>query len=229
MKRTARPTAGRRTRLANSDARGQLLDAAIALFSERGVANTTVAQIAAAAGVTAAMIHYWFDTRERLLDALVEERLAPVFNYIWDPGDMERDSPVTLIQGILQRLLEVTGRAPWLPSLWVREVISEGGLLREYVMPRIPVQRVAALGAAVARGRQAGELNCDIEPSLVFISILALVMLPQATGQIWQRVHPTQALDRTMLERHVSALLMHGITGRGTATRAVRARSGRKS
>jgi hypothetical protein len=60
------------------------------------------------------MIHYWFDTRERLLDALVEERLAPVFNYVWNQGDMERDAPVALIEGVMQRLFEVTGRAPWL-------------------------------------------------------------------------------------------------------------------
>lgn len=229
MKRTSRSTAGRRVRLANTDARGQLLDAAITLFAERGIANTTVAQIAATAGVTSAMIHYWFDTRERLLDALVEERLAPVFNYIWDQGDMQRDAPVMLIKGVMQRLFEVTGRAPWLPSLWLREVVNEGGLLREYVIRRIPVQRVEAFREALARGSRNGALNPEIEPSLVFISILALVMLPQATGKIWQHVNPTQILDRAVLERHVSALLMHGIRGRGTLSRIRRARSRRAS
>ncbi len=229
MKAAPRSAAGRRARLPNANARGQLLDAALALFAERGIANTTVAQVAAAAGVTSAMIHYWFDTREQLLDALVEERIAPAFNYIWDQGEMTADAPIALIEGILRRLFEVTARAPWLPSLWLREVINEGGLLREYVLPRIPVQHVANLREAVARGSRTGMLNADIEPSLMFISILALVMLPQATGKFWQLVNPTQVLDRAMLERHVGALLMHGIEGHGTSAGKREQRSGRSS
>jgi AcrR family transcriptional regulator len=175
------------------------------------------------------MIHYWFDTRERLLDALVEERLAPVFNYVWDQGVTESAAPVLQIEGVTRRLFAVTERAPWLPSLWLREVINEGGLLREYVMQRIPVRRLAAFRDAVARGKRNGELNSDIEPSLVFISILALVMLPQATAKIWQRLNPTETLDRDLLERHVDALLMHGIKSRGTAAAAPRARARRVS
>jgi AcrR family transcriptional regulator len=48
-----------------------LLDVAIGLFAERGIANTTVAQIATAGQVTSAMVHYWFDTREKLRDAVI--------------------------------------------------------------------------------------------------------------------------------------------------------------
>ena len=84
----------------------------------------------------------------------------------------------------MQRLFEVTGRAPWLPSLWLREVINESKLLREYVLRRIPLDRLSYFRDTIARGSRSGELNSDIEPSLMFISILALVMLPQATAKI---------------------------------------------
>jgi AcrR family transcriptional regulator len=197
-----------------SDARGQLLDAAIALFAERGIANTTVAQIAAAGLVTSAMVHYWFDTREHLLDAVVEDRLAPLFRAIWEPVDVERGAPLELVQGIVRRMIDVTEKAPWLPSLWLREIVNEGGLLREQALRHIPVKRVAGFGQNIARGQARGEVNDGIEPLLLFNSILALVMLPRATAKIWRRVNPTVNLDRTALERHVTALLMHGIAGR---------------
>ena len=210
-----RSTAGRRARTPDSDARAQLLDAAIALFAERGIANTTVAQIAAAGHVTSAMIHYWFDTRERLLDAVVEERLAPLFRTIWDPVDVERGEPLELVRGIVGRMFDVTARMPWLPSLWLREIINEGGLLRERALRHIPLQRVAGFGQNIARGQSRGEVNPQLQPLLVFNSILALVMLPQATAKIWRRINPTLTLDRATLEEHVTALLMQGIAGGG--------------
>jgi len=214
MLNTHRSSAGRRARRPDSDARAALLDAAIALFAERGIANTTVAQVAAAGHVTSAMVHYWFDTREQLLDAVVEERLAPAFHAIWDPADVERAAPLELVQGIVGRMLEVTGAMPWLPSLWLREIVSEGGLLRERALRHIPIKRVQGFGQNIARGKARGEVNDGIEPLLLFNSILALVMLPQATGRIWHRVNPAFKLDRAVLERHVSVLLMHGIAGR---------------
>jgi AcrR family transcriptional regulator len=230
MPSTPRSTAGRRARTPDSDARGQLLDAAIALFAERGIANTTVAQIAAAGHVTSAMVHYWFDTRERLLDAVVAERLAPLFHAIWDAADVELGAPLALIQAIVQRMFDVTGRTPWLPSLWLREIVNEGGLLREQALRHIPVKRVAGFGQNIARGQQSGEVNEGIEPMLLFNSILALVMLPQATAKIWRRINPTLTLDRATLERHVGTLLMHGVAGRASdAARRPRATSRRTS
>jgi AcrR family transcriptional regulator len=214
MSSKPRPAPGRRARAPAADARAQLLDAAIALFAERGIANTTVAQIAAAGQVTSAMVHYWFDTREQLLDAVVQERLAPLFHRIWDTGDMERVAPLDLVRGIVQRMFDVTAEAPWLPSLWLREIVSEGGLLRERALSHIPLKRVAGFGQKMVLGQARGELSSAIAPALVFGSILALVMLPQATDKIWRRINPGLALDRQALERHVTQLLMLGINGR---------------
>jgi TetR/AcrR family transcriptional regulator len=217
MKNNARSPAGRRVRKPDTDARGQLLDTAIGLFAQRGIANTTVAQIAEAGHVTSAMVHYWFDNRERLLVAIVEERLAPLFHTIWDPVDAEHGAPLELAEGIVRRMFEVTAKAPWLPSLWLREIINEGGLLREHALRHIPLKQAAAFAQNIARGQLRGEVNPQLEPWLVFNSIIALVMLPQATAKIWRRINPTLALDRAMLERHVSAVLMHGIANRGAA------------
>lgn len=95
---------------------------------------------------------------------------------------------------------------PWLPSLWLREIVNEGGLLRERAFARIPVQKLAAFGQNIARGCASGQLNAQLEPLLLFNSVLALVMLPQATARIWQRLNPRTSFDRATLERHVGRL-----------------------
>jgi hypothetical protein len=114
-------------------------------------------------------------------------------------------------------MFDVTATTPWLPSLWLREIINEGGLLREQALRHIPLQRVAGFGQNIARGQSRGDVNPQLVPLLVFNSILALVMLPQATAKIWRRINPTLPLDRAVLERHVTALLMQGIAGGGAA------------
>jgi AcrR family transcriptional regulator len=215
----AAPRAGRRARVPAGDGRRQLLDAAIALFAERGIANTTIAQIAVAGHVTAAMVHYWFDSREKLLDALVEERLAPLFHTVWDPVPAQNERPAELVAGVVHRLFQVTGANTWVPSLWMREIINEGGLLRERALRHVPLDRVGAFAMALARAQHRDEINRDIEPSVLFLSVLALVMVPQATGRLWQRLNPQANLDLPVLERHVTGLLLHGIAATGSASR----------
>ena len=222
-------SAGRRARAPAHDAREHLLDAATSLFAERGVANTTVAQIATASGVTSAMVHYWFQTRERLLDAVVEERIARALLAVWEPFDPADEAPLQQTQGIVRRMFDVTELMPWLPSLWLREIVNEGGLLRERAFRYIPVKKVQAFGMSVARAKARGALNAQIDPLLLFNSILALVMLPQATAKLWQRLNQPASFDRANVERHVMALLVHGLSGNvasaASTVRALRART----
>ena len=216
---------GRRVRAPDFDAREHLLDAATTLFAERGIANTTIAQIAAASGVTSAMVHYWFQTRDRLLDAVVEERISRAILAVWDPVDPVVDAPLAQTEGIVRRMFDVTERMPWLPSLWLREIVNEGGLLRERALPRIPLKKVLGFGQSIAGGKARGELNASIDPLLLFNSIIALVMLPQATSKIWQRLQLSASFDRVNLERHVTALLVHGLCGNRSPAASVVPRS----
>jgi AcrR family transcriptional regulator len=224
-KRAAVARAGRRRGGTDAGGRDRLLDIAIALFAERGIANTTVAEIAKAAEVTSAMVHYWFDTRDKLLDAVVEERLAPIVSGVWEGVEASTDA-TDAVRGILTRMLDVTERSPWVPPLWLREIVQEGGLLRERILGHLPRASIEAFGRIVARGRERGEIGADISPDLLFISMLALVMLPQATARIWLRVNPRAIVDRAHLERHVMGLVMHGLAGAPRA-RAARGRSAR--
>ncbi|VTP61902.1 Potential acrAB operon repressor [Leclercia adecarboxylata] len=55
-----------------------MLDIALDLFSRQGIARTSLNAIAKEAGVTPAMLHYYFNSREQLLDAMIEERFLPL-------------------------------------------------------------------------------------------------------------------------------------------------------
>ncbi len=201
---------GRPLASAPGASRDALLDAAASLFGEQGVAGTSMSEIAARAGVTAAMVHYHFKGRDALLDALVEERLGPLMAFVWAPV-RPGDAPVPMVEGLIQRLLEGPGSQPWLPPLWVREVLSEGGQLRERVLARLPVTKIEAVGTAISKAQKRGEVNPDLEPRLFILSILGLTMLPLATAGLWKRLPGARDLDAKAIARHATALLTAGL------------------
>ena len=57
--------------------RARILDAAGTLFGASGYGNTTIRQIAEAAGVAADTVYDTFGTKARVLTALIDSRLAP--------------------------------------------------------------------------------------------------------------------------------------------------------
>lgn len=202
-----RRSIGRPRQRAGVDARALLLDAAVALFAEQGVSGTTLAEIAARAGVTSAMVHYYFTDRDQLVDAVAAERLLPTVHAVWATVD-ETDELVPMLRGLVQAIFEAVEANPWLPSLWLREIVSEGGQFRPRLLKMLRFEYVIRLIDTVAAAQRRGEIDPGIEPRLVLVSVLGNTMLPLALGRLWQQVPILQGLDRQHLVRHVEALLV---------------------
>jgi len=196
--------------------REQLLDAATTLFAENGIAATTIAKIAAQVGVTSAMVHYYFKTRDHLLDAVVEERIMSFDAYVWDFFTGSEMDPIVVIKELVARFMNACEIMPWLPPLWIREIVNEGGLLREKILQHISIDRQEKFRACITAGQERGEVNKDINPRLLLMSIVGLTLLPLAAAKIWNRVPNLEGLGKDELSRHVTELLMHGIASPST-------------
>ncbi len=194
------------------DVRAKLLDAAVRLFAEQGVAGTTVAEIARRAGVTSAMVHYYFKTKDQLLDAVVAEKLVGEF-IAFVAGELDRGQPepLALVEHLVWRIVEASDAWPWLPPLWVREVISQGGALREKLIQRVDLGKPERFKAGIAAAQKAGRVNPEINPQLTFMSIMALTMLPLSMAKDWDRIPLIGRVSKQDLGRHVVALLKHGL------------------
>lgn len=204
---------GRPRVVAGSDMRERLLDAAVMRFAQEGIAATSTAKIAGDAGVTAAMVHYYFKNRESLLDAVAEERLLRNVKAVWAPVAEGNSNPLELVRGLVQRIMHAAQTQPWLPTLWLREVVSDGGQLRERLLSRLPMAQVQKLMSSLAEAQRRGEVNADVEPRLVMISLIGLTLLPLATMNIWRSVPLLKGITKESLARHAEALLVHGLFG----------------
>jgi TetR/AcrR family transcriptional regulator len=65
-----------RPRPRRAETRGAILVAAARIFAESGLAGARTDAIAAAAGVNKALLYYYFDSKERLYEAVVEDHFS---------------------------------------------------------------------------------------------------------------------------------------------------------
>lgn len=210
-----------------SGVRGALLEAAVELFAEQGAAGTTLAEIAKRTGVTSAMVHYYFQTKQQLLDAVAKEKigdefLAPLSTLL--SGD--RTEPQALAMRVVSEIIRATDRLPWLPQLWVREVASGGGALRRGMIQRARVEQIEKFGVFVSAAQKAGKLNAEIHPVFLFMSLVALTLAPLAISSEWAHLPGGAKLTKGDLERHVVALLSGGLAPKAGSKRSPA--SGRK-
>jgi len=206
-RRPGRPTGSGR----GPEQRARLLDAALALFARQGIVDTTLGQVAREAGFTPAMMHYYFKTRDQLLDVLIDERFVPLRARLSGAFQANPEDPIAAITLLAQRLVEVAGDYPWFPSLWIREVISEGGLLKQRMHERFGDTNQKNGIAYIEKWQKEGKLNPALEPSLVFLSVIGLAILPLATSAMWRNDPARRKLTADDIARHAVALLTHGV------------------
>jgi AcrR family transcriptional regulator len=202
---------GRPALAAETGTREALLDAAVALFADQGVAATTSAEIAAHAGVTPAMVHYHFRNRERLLDAIVAERLARFPARVFGALVPVDQGAAALIETIVRRVYDAAEHMLWMPPIWIREIVSEGGTLRDRMFRHFPSDAVSALADMLAREQRQRLVPAGIEPRLAFLTIAGVAMLPLATRRLWSRIPGMADLSNAQLMRHALTVLAAGL------------------
>ena len=124
--------------------RKQVLDAAIRELAERGYAHTSVSDIAAAAKMSKGAVHYHFESKdellERVLDACcerIERRITTVFDEPGAPLDRVRRALLDLQRRTLALVRDRvdSGLAPGLD-----QVRAEAAALRELLKSGAPLE-----------------------------------------------------------------------------------------
>jgi TetR/AcrR family acrAB operon transcriptional repressor len=90
----------RKTKEAAAITRAQVLDAAEHVFCDRGVTGTSLAEIAAAAGVTRGAVYWHFKDKADLYAAMCERAILPLDTMLAATGTATRDDPLAALRGL---------------------------------------------------------------------------------------------------------------------------------
>lgn len=94
--------------------RGQLLDAALETFVERGYGDVGVAEIVARIGCSHGTFYNYFDNKRDALDALLSRELAELVSVaeLHRPRPRNEDDFVVALGGLVRRLVEYANERP---------------------------------------------------------------------------------------------------------------------
>ena len=161
---------------------GEILDAALQIFAEKGFAAARMEDIAARAGVTKGTIYLYFPSKEEVFKSLarktVSVALADVAQQVRDFKGNSRELLVTLLSAIAA-FLQDKDRA-MLPKI----IISESGNFPElarFWRSEVVDRALAMVAGAVVQGIARGEFR-PLPPEHVARLCVAPIML----GVIWR-------------------------------------------
>lgn len=200
-RRPGRPRGG----AINAQQREHLLDITLALYAEHGIAETSLNAIARKAGVSPAMLNYYFKSREALLDVVVEERFLPlrqrlVAHFVNEPRD-----PVTTFSAFIREIADIIATHHWFGPLWMQEVTEGQGGLGQHIKHRFGHAERDKVKSLIEGWQQQGLLNPDLEPQLLMTSILSMVLVP------FTRFANDPAFNREKIVAHTLSLFCRGI------------------
>ena len=131
---------------------GELLDAALALFVEKGYAATRAEEVAARAGVSKGTLFLYFESKEELFKAVVRENLAGRFVQWNEEFERFEGSTPELLRyglatwwerigatpasGITKLMVSESHNFPELAAYYQREVIEPGQALIRRILQR---------------------------------------------------------------------------------------------
>jgi TetR/AcrR family transcriptional regulator len=199
-------------RLHAADRQRQLLEVALNIFSQRGFKGATTKEIAAAAGVTEAIIFQHFPSKETLYSAVLELHLDTDDEQKWitEVNDcMDRDDDEGLFRSFMHRVLRAYRCKTALQRVVLFAALEghEQGLIRMRKQFAPILERL--LEYIARRQRQGALIKCD--PHAILLSLGALAHQYGLLTRIFRAPIP-DVPDEGMSELFAQ-ILLHGVRG----------------
>jgi AcrR family transcriptional regulator len=160
----------------------EILDAALAVFAEKGFMAARMEDISRRAGVTKGTIYLYFESKEALFKALVRESLAPTIEGVVERAKAYEGSSRDLLVLVLSTLgtfIRTSDRVV-LPKIVIAEAGNFPELARFY-REEIVDKGLGLLESIIARGIKRGEFR-NAEPA----HIARLCIAPILVAAFWR-------------------------------------------
>jgi AcrR family transcriptional regulator len=199
-----------RQRMAPEERRGAILEAALSVFSDLGYAQATLNDVAERLGVTKGCLYHYFESKERLLLDLIQDRIgaAIIANETLSSAEGSRED---LLRRFLERLwkhFQEPGQieVAILALTELPKVPEAGRLLHEEVLARSE----QALREVLQRGRRCDEV--PTEEIQRAAKMIPLMVMGAAMGtRLFRSIDPGQ-FSAQQTGQTVTAILLHGLS-----------------
>jgi len=208
----------RRTKEAAQETKGRILDAAEAVFHEKGVAHSSLEEIAGRAGVTRGAIYWHFKDKADLFEAMMDRVTLPLEDILESAGHGASSDPLALLKLCTTDVLLRTARDKHLQRVFdiayhKCEYVSDAAGVRDrHVASQQDCLRQIEKGFKACAA--AGALPADLNAREAALGALSLV-----SGLIANWVLDPKSFS---LEKHAASLVDTYFRGLATSAPAPR-------
>jgi AcrR family transcriptional regulator len=191
-----------RRRPARSETRSALLAAAFRVFGRQGIANTSLSEIAAEAGLTKGAVYSNFASKDELLLAIMESHLIERMQDATAVFDSDLSTPDAVRAAGARLLTSMVANANWHALLLEYWTIArhDEALLARLSAKRREVRTVVA--KAIAKAADTHRVTLPISPEELAVTLMAL-----SNGYAMERGIDETAVPPDLFEK-VLALLV---------------------
>lgn len=188
----------------------EVLDAALALFVEKGFAATRVEDIAKRAGLSKGAIYLYFPSKEALLEGLVRRALVPIVELAGQMMTSMQGDPPALLK-MVAKLIAANLADPdtvSVPKIIMREIGAFPELAQMY--KREVIDRVLPLLVGlIRRGVETGEFR-PVDPEFAIRSVVGPLVMHFLMSDLFG-ISSRNGLDLDRFLDHHLDLLFNGL------------------
>lgn len=194
-----------------------ILDAAEKEFLEMGFHGAKTSSIAKRAGVTHAMLHYYFSTKENLYDVFISQKLQEVKNIMFPALLEEGVDFIDRVRTVIDKQFGYIQKHPYLPRFMLNEVLLKPERFNELIsnILQYDIEKFAIIQQEIDTASNEGKINFISLPNLI-IDILSLNIISQVMAPVVIGVMPGVGFDKNEFIENRKKEIIETITRRLT-------------
>jgi AcrR family transcriptional regulator len=189
----------------------ELLDAALAVFADRGYRATTLDQVAEAAGVTKGTIYHYFSTKEELLLRAIEHYQDRAFARLDAVRRGDYDSTADRIREFVVQAFGSDDPARRRVHALLQGIGTDAPDVRREWLRTGPVRAWRLLTKLIGDGQASGEFRTDVDAEVAARLFVSGLMLQLVWQQNSKKISGVAIGERRLIAGAIDVLL-HSLT-----------------
>jgi TetR/AcrR family transcriptional regulator len=195
--------------------REQILETAVRLFSQNGFNGTTTKEIAAAAGVSEAMVFRHFSTKDALYEAILDTKSCQgETQFPWTKNKvlldaMERKDDYAVFYNIALHAMNKHQSDQGFMRLLLYFALEEHALASKFFKEF--VTRIYDFIGDYIKKRQADGVMRDMEPKVAVRAFMGMLLHHSLNNILWDKKRTLLNLTNEQAADHFATILLNGI------------------
>jgi AcrR family transcriptional regulator len=185
----------------------QLMDTAELLFSKKGFDGTSVRDIAEEAGINTAMISYYFGSKEKLMEAIFEQRTLNIKEKVDLLLKDERLDPFQKVYSLLDEYIDkIMQRKKFHRILLCEQVINQNPVIVE-LMEKMKNRNSSCIHDLIRHGQKKGLFKKQVDIPMMMNTLIGTITHILVNLEFYRAYHNLELLSEEEFERVIKKKL----------------------